>query len=219
MKANCLNLIRLLGSGESEGRHEVGSVPQGSKDADAAGSSWGFSQRKPLPGTCPILLEELWEAVNAPTSVNCRQQHRLCKGTNSQQRVPDTQWKRVITTLFAIHTEQRLVKRPVWNNQAWSPVTQDKRWGCPARIHLRLTEGPGCNVRAHLLMMLAPSTSKLLINVRCHVFQREGATHLHCGCEECSREVRKCQQSSDKPWPGVTRKQGCPKRKGNLALN
>ena len=89
-RANCLNLIRLLGSGESESHHEVSSVPQGSRDTDAAGSSWGFSQRKPLPGTCPILSEELWEAVNAPTSANCREQHRLCKGTNTQQRVPDS---------------------------------------------------------------------------------------------------------------------------------
>ena len=172
-RANCLNLIRLLGSGESESHHEVSSVPQGSRDTDAAGSSWGFSQRKPLPGTCPILSEELWEAVNAPTSANCREQHRLCKGTNTQQRVPDTQCKRVITTLFAVHAEQRLIKRPVYNNQAWIPVPQDKRWGYPARIHLRLTVGPGCNVSAHLPMMLAPSTSKLPMNVRCRVFQRE----------------------------------------------
>ena len=168
----------------------VGASPKGSAYQAHAQSFQRSCDRKLMP-------------LHLPTAENNTD---FARALIAQQRVPDIQCNRVITTLFAVHAEQRLVKRPMCNNQTWIPVPQDKRWAFPARIHLRLTEGPRCNVSARLPIMLAPTTSKLPMNIRCHVFQREGATHLHCGCEEYTREVRKCQQSSGNPWPGVTRR-------------
>lgn len=167
----------------------VGASPKGSTYQAHAQSFQRSCDRKLMP-------------LHLPTAENSTDFERALI---AQQRVPDTWCNKVITTLSAVHAEQRLVKRPICNNQAQIPVPQDRRC-LSARMHLRLTEGPGCNVSTRLPVMLAPSTSKLPMSIRCHVFQREGATHLHCGCEEYTREVRKCQQSSGNPWPGVTRR-------------
>ena len=105
-------------------RLQLGLLPKGSPYQAHAQSFQRSCDRKLMP-------------LHLPTAENNTD---FARALIAQQRVPDIQCNRVITTLFTVHAEQRLVKRPMCNNQAQTPVPQDKRWAFPARIHLRLTE-------------------------------------------------------------------------------